>query len=281
MTPAPAAKPRPRSELLMRLIQPLAQGGVRALARLGLNPLWLVALHAACGLAAAWLIAWPRGVGLLWAALLLQLKTLLDNMDGGLARATGRVTLMGRYFDTGMDLVVNAALFAALARHGPPPLALAAFVLLTLMLSWDFGAERLYRLERSPREPEATPPIGAPPVLYRLFKGLYDALLAPQDRLIERLERRRFERLAGRPYAVAPLELRLAWADLFSTASLVNLGLSTQMLVLGLCLVLGQPFWYVWTIFAEALYFAAVQLLRRARFRRYLKRVAEEVPDGV
>lgn len=265
----------------MRLVQPLAEAGVRALARLGVNPLWLVATHAACGLAAAWLIAWSSGGGLLWAALLLQLKTLLDNMDGGLARATGRVTLMGRYLDTGMDLIVNAALFAALARYGPLLLALIAFVLLTLMLSWDFGAERLYRLERSPHGPGETPSVGAPLPLYRLFKGLYDALLAPQDRLIEGLERRRFARLVGLPYASAPLELRLAWADLFSTASLVNLGLSTQMLVLGLCLALGRPFWYVWSIFAEALYLLGVQLLRGLRFRRYLRRMDEEVPDGV
>ena len=36
---------------------------------------------------------WPR-------PLLLQLKTLLDNADGQLARVTGRVTLVGRYLDT-------------------------------------------------------------------------------------------------------------------------------------------------------------------------------------
>ena len=45
---------------------------------------------------------------------LLQLKTVLDNADGQLARASGRVTLTGRYLDTEADLVVNAALFAAL-----------------------------------------------------------------------------------------------------------------------------------------------------------------------
>ena len=58
-------------------------------------------------------LALARGE-LVVAALLLQVKTLLDNADGLLARASGRVTLAGRYLDTEADLVVNAALFAAL-----------------------------------------------------------------------------------------------------------------------------------------------------------------------
>ena len=59
------------------------------------------------------------------AALLVQLKTLLDNADGQLARLTGRVTAFGRYLDSECDLLVNAALFAAVgwrrARRSPPP----------------------------------------------------------------------------------------------------------------------------------------------------------------
>ena len=50
---------------------------------------------------------------LLVAALLVQLKTLLDNADGQLARLTGRTSAFGRYLDSEVDLLVNAALFAA------------------------------------------------------------------------------------------------------------------------------------------------------------------------
>ncbi len=260
----PAAKPRVQSEVVMRLIQPLADAGVRFLARLGVNPLFVVLAHALLGFVAAGLLA---SAHLVPAALLLQAKTLLDNMDGGLARATNRVTLMGRYLDTGLDLLVNAALFLALASFGPPILALLAFLLLTLILSLDYNAERLYRLERNP-EPEDEPPIGAPEPFYRFFKGLYDLVLAPQDRFIRGLERWGFARLAGLSYDRASLELRLAWANRFSSA-IVNLGLSSQMVLLGLCLVAGQPFWYVYAVFIQALYVLCVQLLRGVRFRRY------------
>ena len=93
------------------------------LARIGVAPPVVVVANAATGLFAA--LAIVRGE-LLVAALLLQLKTLLDNSDGQLARVTGRVTLAGRYLDTEADLVVNVALFAALAhlpesRSSPPP----------------------------------------------------------------------------------------------------------------------------------------------------------------
>ena len=49
----------------------------------------------------------------LLAALLIQLKTVLDNADGQLARLSGRITAFGRYLDSELDLFVNAALFAA------------------------------------------------------------------------------------------------------------------------------------------------------------------------
>ena len=48
------------------------------------------------------------------AAVLLQVKTVLDGADGQLARALDRVTVLGRYLDSESDLLVDAALFAAL-----------------------------------------------------------------------------------------------------------------------------------------------------------------------
>ena len=255
----------------MQLVQPMADAGVRLLRPTGLNPLFIVLTHAVLGfIAAALLVAQPKGF-LLTAALLLQLKTLLDNMDGGLARATGQITMMGRYFDTGMDFFVNIALFSALALYGSPLQSLIAFVLLTFILSLDYNAERLYKLERYGPPKDTPPPIGAPRPLYAFFKGFYDHILAPQDRAIAQLDKAHFEQLSSISYGKAPLELRLAWADLFSTASLVNLGLSTQLFILGVCLVIGQPFWYIYSLFLQALYVLSVQLVRAVRFRRYLQ----------
>jgi hypothetical protein len=288
-----APKPRPRSEVLLRVLQPVATAGVRVLARLGVDPQSVVWAHSAVGLAAAVAIAVGGQTAWWTAAGLLQAKTLLDNMDGGLARATGRVTQMGRYLDTVLDTLVNAALFAALALHGPGvwawPLAAGGYLLLMAMLSLDFNLERRYRALRSGGTDDGDHPPGAPQRWLAAFRGFYDAVLRPQDELIANLDAAAFERMASaraparmasgrgpRPEAQAQAQApalvdRLAWNDLWSTATLVNLGLSTQLLVLGVCLALGQPFAYVLAVYAMAAYVVAVQALRARRFRRHLE----------
>lgn len=268
-----AAKRRPRSEVVLRAVQPAANLAVRAAARLGVDPQLVVWSHSALGLAAALLVAFGDVGAWRVAAALLVAKAFLDNVDGGLARATGRVTVMGRYLDTVLDTVVNALLFAALALHGPGAwgfaLALGAYAALVVVLSLDFNLERRYKALRGllPRESDAAP-AGAPERWLAAFRGFYERFLAPQDAAIDRLDERAFARLTGLPYAEAPLDQRLAWNDLWSTATLVNLGLTTQMAVLAACLALGAPFAYVLLVYAMATYVAAVQLLRIARFRR-------------
>jgi phosphatidylglycerophosphate synthase len=235
--------------------------------------------HSALGVGAAIAIA-VGGQPAWWtAAALLQAKTLLDNMDGGLARATGRVTQMGRYLDTVLDTLVNAALFAALALHGPGPwawpLAAGAYLLLMVMLSLDFNLERRYRALRVGVSDEGDHPPGASERWLAAFRGFYDAVLRPQDEAIARLDAAAFERLRAAaggttPASAVPLVDRLAWNDLWSTATLVNLGLSTQLLVLGVCLALGQPFAYVLAVYLMAAYVVAIQALRARRFGRHL-----------
>lgn len=251
----------------MHLVQPAADRLVAALAGARVEPHQVVLLHTAHGLAAAGLVASSSRGAWVAAAVLLQAKTVLDNVDGGLARATGRVTEFGRYLDTVCDLVVNVALFAALARHGPSVGAGLASVVLTLLLSADFNAERLYREARG--EPQEAPkPPGAPAWSLRLVRGAYAAMLAPQDRAYRALDARLFRLASGRPYAAAPGPAKQRWNDLFSTAALVNLGLSTQYCLLGVALVLGMP--YAWVVIVLALlpYFLLVQGVRVLRYRR-------------
>jgi phosphatidylglycerophosphate synthase len=269
-----ARKSRPRSELLMRLIEPLSLPLAGALARLNVDPLQIVAVHSLLGTIAAGLIAWAGPQWFPAAALLLFLKTLLDNTDGAVARISGQVTLAGRYFDTGMDFLVNALLFAALTVHLPAWLPLGAFLLLTFLLSLDHNLERLYQRQR---QPEAAQQVAAgQPLVLRCFRRLYELVLAPQDRLIERIENDRFERLSGIPAGTAPLDYRLAWWDMLSTSSLVNLGLSTQLTLFGLALLAGQPGWYAAAVYLMAAITLFVQLLRSVRFRAYLQRAGAD-----
>jgi phosphatidylglycerophosphate synthase len=213
-----ARKDRRGYELLCEAVfRPLAQLVVLALAPLRVPPPAVVLANAACALAGA--VELARG-HLVVAALLLQAKTVLDNADGQLARTTGRVSAFGRYLDSECDLATNAAVFAALGwATGRPLLAGLAFVVLTLVLSVNFNLERLARGGIAmPAEG------GVLATVYRLVYG-------PQDRLVERL--------VARPPGPRTLAL------------LANMGLSTQLAVLGVCLVAGRPAVYLWIVLAE------------------------------
>jgi phosphatidylglycerophosphate synthase len=252
----------------MVVVQPAANAVVRLLARTRLEPWHVVAGHTLLGFLAAGLVATSHPGNWLAAAVLLQVKTVLDNVDGGLARATGRVTEFGRYFDTVCDLAVNVALFAALAVHSAALGSAAAFVIVTLTLSADFGAQKRYEEVRGLRA-RATPAARGrrDPWYLAVVRRVYLIVLAPQDRAFEAADAALFRLAGGTPWAAATAEQRQRWADLFSTGALVNLGLSTQYLALGVALALGMPYAYVVICWCQLPYLLGVQVLRVARYR--------------
>jgi phosphatidylglycerophosphate synthase len=209
-----------------KVFRPLAHPLVLVLARLRVPPPLVVVAAGAAGLASA--VELGRG-SLLAAALLVQLKTLLDNADGQLARLTVRTSAFGRYLDSEVDLFVNATLFAALGwTTGEPALALAGFVGLTSVLSLNFNVERL---SRGAGVPDPEPEGRATAVLRRV----YDVVYGPQDRLAEWL-------VARRPALTTERSVSL----------LANLGMSTQLAGLGLLLAVGHPLAFAWLALIQA-----------------------------
>lgn len=158
--------------------RPLAQLLVPALVRTGVKPETVVLAHTALGLLAAWQVAGGRA---LTPALLLQVKTVLDNADGQLARATGQTSALGRYLDSEMDLLVNAALLLAIDRRWGAP----ALVLLQLLLTVDFLLEREYREARGevfrsePHENSSSATLDLLQAVYRFSFEPQEKLLAP------------------------------------------------------------------------------------------------------
>lgn len=224
-----------------RVFRPLAHPLVLLFARLRVPPPLVVVAAGVAGLAAA--LELGRG-SLLAAALLVQLKTLLDNADGQLARLTGRTSAFGRYLDSEVDLLVNAALCVALAwTTGQAALALAGFVAVTSVLSLNFNAERLSRAGSA--EPDAEGGVTA------ALRGVYRLLYAPQDRLAEAL-------VARRP----------ALTSQTAVSFLANLGMSTQLAAFGLLIALGHPLAFAWLALAQVAVIALVLLPRRAPSRQ-------------
>jgi archaetidylinositol phosphate synthase len=220
---ARSRKARRGKEVLCELVfRPLAHLVVLVLAPLRVPPPVVVLAASSAGVAAA--VELARG-HLVVAALLVQLKTVLDNADGQLARLTDRVTVFGRYLDSECDVLVNAALFAAIGEHTGNWLAAAAgFLATTLILSVNFNVERLARG-------------GAATWDSSLLGRVYGVLYGWQDTLIERFVERR---LRG-----ADESARAAYHDSRAIAILANLGMSTQLALLGLCIGFGRPLVFV------------------------------------
>jgi archaetidylinositol phosphate synthase len=266
--PAPRLVPlherRAGREVVLELFfGPLANAFVRLLLRARVTPLTVVLANAGTGLCAA--LALVRGE-LVLAAILLQLKTLLDNADGRLARASGRVTLTGRYLDTEADLVVNAALFAGLGYlTGQAWLALASFLAITLVLAVDFNLSEHY-LEVHGEGRELPTALGGR--AERVLAQVYRVVFAPQDRAVRAFSSMRLERLVSdRTQAEAA---KLAYHDRLTVTVLANLGLSTQLAVLGVCLVLDAPGVYLWMALGCAALLPVLQLRRESLASRAL-----------
>ena len=224
-----------------RVFRPLAHPLVLALARLRVPPPLVVVAAGAAGVAGA--VELGRG-SLVAAALLVQLKTLLDNADGQLARLTGRISAFGRYLDSEVDLLVNAALFAALGwTTGQPALALVGFLAVTSVLSLNFNAEQLARGGAAEPEPETRPTA--------FLRGIYGLVYAPQDRLAEALVAR-FPALTSSR----------------SVSLLANLGMSTQLAAFSLLMAVGQPLVFAWSALAQVALIALALLPRRVTRHR-------------
>jgi archaetidylinositol phosphate synthase len=250
-------KRRHGTEVLCELVfRPLAHLVVLALLPLRVPPPAVVLAGAGVGVAAA--LALARGE-LVAAAILVQVKTVLDNADGQLARLSGRVSALGRYLDAECDLLVNAGLFAALgAVTHETLLAAFAFVVVTLVLGVNFNAERLYRRERGDGT-DPMPPAQGPA---RLLQRVYGLVYAPQDRLVERFVEWRLARAAADPAR------RLRYHDGWTIGLLANLGLSTQLAALGVCLALGRPAAYLWLVLGCGLGVVALAVRRERSLRR-------------
>jgi phosphatidylglycerophosphate synthase len=224
------------------VFRPLAHPLVLVLARLRVPPPVVVFAAGVAGLVGA--VELGRG-SFLAAALLVQLKTLLDNADGQLARLTGRTSTFGRYLDSEVDLLVNAALFAALGwTTGQRALALVGFLALTSVLSLNFNTERLSRgAAAAEREPEGR--------ATTFLRRVYGLVYAPQDRLADWL-------VARRPALMSERTVSL----------LANLGMSTQLAAFGVLLAVGHPLVFAWLALAEVVVIAFALLPQRLPTRQ-------------
>jgi archaetidylinositol phosphate synthase len=243
-------KSRPRIEYSSEyFFRPLAHLVVSALLPLRVPPTALVAFHTCLGIFSGVLISQGHWI---WAAWLIQVKTVLDNADGQLARASGMTSEIGRYADTEGDLLVNASLFWGIgAATGQPLLAVLAFIVLTVLLSADFNLEYLYKRERGEMFRASPDSSRENQFVLGALAGFYRVFFKPQDIGIRTFADAQFERIFLRfPNVERRQTALLAYHEPGALFVLANLELSTQLVVLGIFLLMGQPGLYLWFVIA-------------------------------
>jgi len=152
-----------------------------------------------------------------------------------------------------------------------PLLAFAALVALTLVLSADFNEEVLHRRARGEMV-DTEPSAASEGSLARALAAVYRVVFAPHDRALQGIASRRLERLlAGVQDPERRERATLAYHDDLTATVLANLGLSTQLAVLGTCLVLGRPELYLWIVLACAAVLPLLQVRRELAAGRLVR----------
>jgi len=203
---------------------------------------------------------------------LLLVKSLLDAVDGSLARARQRPSRVGRFLDSLLDFALNAAVYLAIAwpwartTGSPQPLALALAALLSA--TWQgsafnyysvayrlrVGGESTSRLDESGED-------GMPwddPRALRLLLALYALVYGWQDRLMAALDR-----------WVTPGQPPGAYTDRRFLTAVTAMGLGTQLAIIALCSWIGRPLWALYAFVGPFnVYFVGLMAYRYTRYRQ-------------
>jgi phosphatidylglycerophosphate synthase len=217
--------------------RPPALYAARLLAPTFVTPVQVTLLFGLCGLVAIYALLHDY---LLLAGGLLILKSVIDAVDGELARIRQRPSYTGRYLDSVLDNLLNLLLFTALGYHTDTPLYLSLIAYACVQLQGTLynyyyvilrrqseGADTTSRVFET-RVPEAFP-YENQRVVAVLF-GLFMALYGPYDRIVYTIERSASEASAFP-----------AW--FMSMVSVYGLGF--QLLLIALLLAIGGIAWII------------------------------------
>ncbi len=238
--------------------RPLAHRVVAVLRDRPVSVLTVTSGFLAVGVAAAALVAQGSYPAWLAAVVLIQIKNLLDAVDGSLARARNTPSRVGRFYDSFCDFIVGAALFSALgyllgrdAGLSAVPITLAAFLSVLLQNSLYCHHTVAHRLatggDTTSQLDERHSTDGDNDWRLRFLYRAYVLIYAWQDEIASRTDN-------GPAVAKRPAGFLVA---------LSLLGLGTQLLGLCLFLAAAQPALYLWFVLGPMNLYALVLIVWR------------------
>ncbi len=202
-----------------------------------LRAIHITLIYFLVGLLAVWQILQGNFVA---SAILIQVKNLLDAVDGTLARLQNRPSKLGRFADSLADIVLNFLFILAIAIHYDCCyiLALLSFLSVSIQGSFfnyyyvkyrhKFGGDTTSKL----KEDKQAYPWDDPRMVEILFM-LYRVLYGWQDRFVEFVDGLIFGKC------------KIHRNRLFMT-SITLFGLGIHLLLLSLVLLVGKPLWFLY-----------------------------------
>jgi phosphatidylglycerophosphate synthase len=267
-------KLRPVEEFInINLYRPLAFLVLLMLIKLKINtkPEIIVVFHTFLIILASFLILFENNFINFVVFFLINLKIVLDNLDGQYSRIKKMESELGRYLDTIMDFLGNFTLFLAIGiKYNNLILAILAFFLFTVILSYDFNLEYLYR---NIRNEQFRPNIkDNPNFMLNFLKGMYDFFLKPQDDFIRYIENKTFKLFLNlvkknkfngyvNDFDIENKLKEIFWSNNYLHIT-ANMGLSTQLFILSLMSLFNLEFYFFYFIFFEFLFLILVFFIR-------------------
>jgi len=267
-------KLRPVEEFInINLYRPLAFLVLLILLKLKINtkPEIIVVFHTFLIILGSFLILFENNFINFVVFFLINLKIVLDNLDGQYSRIKKMESELGRYLDTVMDFFGNFTLFLVIGiKYNNLILAILAFFLFTIILSYDFNLEYLYR---NIRNEQFRPNIkDNPNFMLNFLKGIYDFFLKPQDDFIRYIENKAFQfffslikKYKLKSY-INDLELENKLKEIFWHKNYLhitaNMGLSTQLFILSLMILFNLEFYFFHFVILQFLFLVLFFIFR-------------------
>lgn len=205
---------------------------------------------------------------------LINFKIVLDNLDGQYSRIKKIESELGRYLDTIMDFFGNLALFLAIGiKCNQLFFSILSFFLFTIILSYDFNLEYLYRVTRSEK---FRPDIKDNPSFYlNLLKQIYKVFLEPQDNFIRFFENnifqivydvikkiKKFKSKDCVLYFNIEKKMKEVFFAKFYLHITANMGLSTQLFILSVLVLFNKEIDFFYFIVFQFLFLIFLFVIR-------------------
>jgi phosphatidylglycerophosphate synthase len=267
-------KLRPVEEFInINLYRPLAFLVLLMLLKLKTNtrPEIIVVFHTFLIILASFLILFEYNFINFAVFFFINLKIVLDNLDGQYSRIKKMESELGRYLDTIMDFFGNFTLFLSIGiKYNNLILAILAFFLFTIILSYDFNLEYLYR---NIRNEQFRPNIkDNPNFMLNFLKGMYDFFLKPQDDSIKYIENKTFKLFLNlikknkfngysNNFDIENKLKEIFWSNNYLHIT-ANMGLSTQLFILSLMSLFNLEFYFFYFVILQFLFLVLFFIFR-------------------